>query len=197
MKDAGHEAADKEIDRIARRLHKIYSEAQTEVGADWKAYMERLEKEDERLQERIRNEKDGNTRAILIESRKQLLKRRTIMNARYQSFTEQMAKELSHINETAAEYINGRMPKVYSDNWNYNGKSIEHQTRAAVRFDIINPHTVEELVKDDANFLPAYKIDPTKDIPWNIERINSAERDRQGRQHSENIRQSQRSMRHE
>ena len=171
--DAGHEAAEREIEKISRRLKIIYSKAAAELGKEWKEFLGKYEKKRKELYKKIVEATNKDDMAKARKAYNDFMRGHTLMDKRYRSLTENLAKEISHVNETAAEYVNGRTPTVYADNWNFSGKDIEYKTNTAIRFDIINPHTVENLVKSDANFLPRYNIDPAKDIPWNMEIINS------------------------
>ena len=171
--DAGHEAAEREIEKISRRLKIIYSKAAAELGKEWKEFLGKYEKKRKELYQKIIEATNKDDMAKARKAYNDFMRGHTLMDKRYRSLTENLAKEISHVNETAAEYVNGRTPTVYADNWNFSGKDLEYKTNTAIRFDIINPHTVENLVKTDANFLPRYDIDPAKDIPWNMEIINS------------------------
>ena len=174
MIDKGHEAADREIERITKELHKLYSESADELGKEWKEYLKQFEKEDKNLLAKINAESDPAKKQKLIKARQRGLRLKTTMDSRYRSMTENLAEQISNVNEQAAGIVNGHMPRVYAENWNYSGKNIEMQTGAAVRFDIINPHTVEELVKTEANFFPKYYINRPRDVAWNIQNVNSA-----------------------
>ena len=171
--DEAHIAADKEIARMEKRLRKIYKDAYDDIGKEWKEYLDGMNAETERLRERIKNASDPKEKKKLEAAYQRHMRLNTTMHRRYNQLTERVAREMSNVNQMAADYVNGRAPKVYADTWNWNGKDIEAQTGAAVRFDIINPNTVKNLVQEDASFLPEYKIDPTKDVPWNMRAINS------------------------
>lgn len=171
--DEAHIAADKEIARMEKRLRKIYKDAYDDIGKEWKEYLDGMNAETERLRKMIKNASDPKEKKKLEAAYQRHMRLNTTMHRRYNQLTERVAREMSSVNQMAADYVNGRAPKVYADTWNWSGKDIEAQTGAAVRFDIINPNTVKNLVQEDANFLPEYKIDPTKDVPWNMRAINS------------------------
>ena len=171
--DEAHIAADKEIARMEKRLRKIYKDAQDSIGQGWKEYLDSLNDESRVLLQRIADAQTEKEKKSAGAAYGRHMRLKTQMNRRYNQLTERLAREISAVNERAAEYINGRTPKVYADTWNFSGKDIEAQTGAAVRFDIVNENTVKELLADDAEFLPKYKIDPTKDVPWNMRAINS------------------------
>lgn len=174
MIDKGHEAADREIERITKELHKLYSESADELGKEWKDYLMRSEKQRKELYKRISEAATPEDRRAARQAYNDFMRYRTTMDSRYRSMTENLAEQISNVNEQAAGIVNGHMPRVYAENWNYSGKNIELQTGAAVRFDIINPHTVEELVKTEANFFPKYYINRPRDVAWNIQNVNSA-----------------------
>ena len=172
--DAGHEAAEQAIKRMSARLEKIYSGAAKELGGEWKTYLKSLEAEGEMLKKAIDEAKDEKSKAAAMASYQKYMRLRTVMNERYNSLTEQLAGDISRVNEIAAQYINGQTPEVYAANWNWSGKNIERQSGMAIRFDIVNPNTVKNLASEDQTFLPRFSVDPKKDIPWNTEKLNSA-----------------------
>jgi SPP1 gp7 family putative phage head morphogenesis protein len=78
---------------------------------------------------------------------------------------------LLNVNKIAIAYINGNLPEVYALNYN----AIKG-TLAGVRgysFSLVDADTVRNLATVDKSLLPYKKLDPAKDIPWNMKKINA------------------------
>ena len=87
---------------------------------------------------------------------------------------EQVSQELVKVNETALEYVNGRLPGVYAINYNHSAQEIERLSQNAISFEHINKRAVENLVKaGDTSLLPFKKLDSEKDVQWNMGKVNS------------------------
>ena len=84
---------------------------------------------------------------------------------------EDVAKQLLNVNQTATAYINGELPEVYSLNYNALADSVDGV--GGYSFTLVDPDTVKHLATTDTSLLPFRELDPAKDIPWNMKKINS------------------------
>lgn len=167
---------DGKLEEMEKRLRGIYSRASKELGEAWKAYMKAADAEVSRLGEaygaaKASGDKDAIRAAgIAVSKAKQ---ERTILNARYQRLTEELAESITKVNQTAAAYINGQLPQIYSVNYNEVAKYANGAMHGRVSFDLVDAGTIKRLSTVEENLLP-YKIVNTKrDVRWNVAKINA------------------------
>lgn len=175
MADIAHELTDKELEKMERHLSAIYARAEKELGETWKNYLYEVDEELKPLQAAYdAAKKSGDANAAKKAGRKLAAKRRekTIMNGHYQRLTNQLAKEISRVNETAAAYINGKLPGVYSLNYNSTGKAIEGAV-SGYSFELVDASTVKNLATSGKTLLPYKYVDGKKDVRWNTTKVNS------------------------
>ena len=90
---------------------------------------------------------------------------------RFAEMKEQCAKQLLNVNQTALAYVNGELPEVYAINYNALAGSVDGV--GGYSFTLVDADTVRNLAVTDTSLLPYKKIDPKKDIPWNMKKINA------------------------
>ena len=94
-----------------------------------------------------------------------------LYSERFSTMKEQAANQLMHVNETALAYINNQLPKVYAIN--YNELAEDLGGIKGYSFSLTDPQTIKHLSLTDTSLLPYKELDPAKDIPWNMKKINS------------------------
>ena len=72
---------------------------------------------------------------------------------------------------TAIAYVNGELPEVYAINYNALESAVDGV--GGYSFTLVDADTVRNLAVTDASLLPYKEIDPSKDIPWNMKKINA------------------------
>lgn len=157
---------------MEKEIRKIYLRSYKDISKDWDAYMAshapKLEKAKADLDEAL---KSGDKQAI-AEARsvyERTAKNITINNRRFKSMSEETCAKLSNLNETALNYTNSNMPKIYTVNYNSFGQT---EKIAGYNFALVNENAVKNLIKDGD--LSLYKhVDVPKDIAWNEKFINS------------------------
>lgn len=174
MADKAHILTDEKLEEMERHLSAIYSRAKKEVGETWTRYMKESAKELEELQEAYDLAKKSGDRDEIKRTGKELGRAKrevTIKNKHYKALTESLAREISHINETAVSYINDQLPEVYALNYNALKESVDGV--GGYVFELVDADAVKHLALTDKSLLPYKKIDLRKDIPWNMKKINS------------------------
>lgn len=168
MADIAHELTDKELEKMEQHLSAIYSRAEKELQEKADKYFKRFE------------ELDAEKRALVEEGKltekeyKRWRQNKIMAGRHWKQMKEQAAQELVKVNETALEYVNGRLPGVYAINYNYSAQEIERLSQNAISFEHINKRAVENLVKaGDTSLLPFKKLDSEKDVQWNMGKVNS------------------------
>ena len=169
MDDPAHKATDRELRRIERRLKKIYGQAEKELQEKVNKYFDRFAKMDAQKKALVDAGKLAETEY------KNWRRTQLMMGEHWKEMQKAVAQELYNTNVTALQYINGRLSDVYALNYNFSAKAIELSCKNAISFEMINKRAVEALVKaGNKSLLPFKKLDPAKDIPWNMRKVNSA-----------------------
>ena len=172
MADKQYEADEKKLREMERKLTDIYTQANKEVGAEWKRYLGKAEKKINELKKAISKAKTPEEKAEAEKAYRGYMEYYTLKNARYKDLTEQYAEQISKVNETAVKYINDQLPGIYSKNYNYIGEGIAGEVEG-YSFSMIDENTVKNLVANDETTLPYKTINGRKDVRWNTQRVNS------------------------
>lgn len=149
---------------MERRLTEIYQQAQSELTKKWNDYMKRGEK---RLSVLLQ--------AGDMQAYQDALQNYTLRNQWYHDMVAQTTRQLANVNQTALDYVNGKMPTVYA--WNYN-QAEDVAIQMGVRFDIVNEDVVRRLITD-ADIRTPYMhlqkfLDIPKDMRWNTKKLNAS-----------------------
>ena len=174
MVDKAHLATDELLGKMKRRLRAIYTRASREIGEAWKAYLKEAGTEIADLQRQYQEAKAANDDKLTRQIGKSLQKakrERTFTDKRYRELTRQAAEQLAHVNETATAYINKNLPEVYAINYNATGEAFDGI--GGYSFTLTDADTVRNLVESDRSFLPMRDLDFSRDIAWNIEKMNA------------------------
>ena len=174
MVDKAHLATDELLDKMERRLRAIYTRANREIGEAWKAYLKEAGTEIADLQRQYQEAKAANDTELTRQLGKSLQKakrERTLMDERYRELTRQTAEQLAHVNETATAYINKNLPEVYAINYNATGEAFNGI--GGYSFTLTDADTVRNLVESDRSFLPMRDLDFSRDVAWNMEKMNA------------------------
>ena len=166
MADIAHELTDRELEKMERHLSAIYARAEKELTEKAEAYFKRFEELDEKKRALVDAGK-------MTEEEYKRWRQNKIMTGRHwKRMKEQAAQELLQANRTAQDYINGRLPSVYSLNYNRTAEGVS----AAVRgysFELVDASTVKNLATSDKTLLPYKYVDGKKDVRWNTAKVNS------------------------
>lgn len=165
--DPGRKETDKRLAQIEKKLHEIYSQSYSELKEKADKYFEKFRKADA--------EKARLVKANLLSEEEYTNWRRTQMfiGKRWDRMREQTAVYLHGVNITANAYVNDQLPDIYALNYNLSAKDIEKAVDE-ILFLPVDARTVKNLsLADGESFLPYKKLDPRKDIPWNMRKINS------------------------
>lgn len=165
MIDNAHKITDKKLDEIEERLTEIYSRASKEIQETADKYFAKFEKMDEAKRKLVEEGK------LSEDEYKTWRKNKLLYGERFKDMKEQCAEQLLHVNETATAYINGQLPEVYALNYNSIGDVVDGV--GGYSFTLTDANTVKMLSLKDDSLLPYKELDPAKDIPWNMKKINS------------------------
>ena len=165
MADKAHRLTDEKLEEMEKRLSAIYSRAEKEIQKTADEYFSKFAKQDEAKRKLLEQGK------ITEEEYKKWRKGKVMYGKRFAEMKEQCAKQLLNVNQTALSYVNGELPEVYALNYNALAGSVDGV--GGYSFTLVDADTVRNLAVTDTSLLPYKEIDPKKDIPWNMKKINA------------------------
>ena len=165
MADKAHILTDKKLEEMEKHLSAIYSEAQKDIQKKADEYFDKFKKADEEKRKLVKAGK-------LTEDEYKTWRQNKIMyGKRFTAMKEDIAKQLLNVNQTATAYINGELPEIYTLNYNALAETVDGV--GGYSFTLTDADTVRHLATTDKSLLPFRELDPAKDIPWNMKKINS------------------------
>ena len=165
MADIAHRLTDEKLEEMEKRLSAIYSRAEKEIQQTADEYFSKFSKQDEAKRKLLEQGK------ITEDEYKKWRKGKVMYGKRFTEMKEQCAKKLLNVNKTAVAYINGELPEVYALNYNALESAVDGV--GGYSFTLVDADTVRNLAVTDTSLLPYKEIDPAKDIPWNMKKINA------------------------
>ena len=165
MADTAHRLTDEKLEEMEKRLSAIYSRAEKEIQKTADEYFSKFAKQDEAKRKLLEQGK------ITEDEYKKWRKGKVMYGKRFTEMKEQCAKQLLNVNQTALAYVNGELPEVYALNYNALESAVDGV--GGYSFTLVDADTVRNLAVTDTSLLPYKDIDPKKDIPWNMKKINA------------------------
>ena len=165
MADKAHRLTDEKLEEMENRLSAIYSRAEKEIQKTADEYFSKFAKQDEAKRKLLEQGK------ITEEEYTKWRKGKVMYGKRFTEMKEQCAQQLLNVNQTAIAYINGELPEVYAMNYNALESAVDGV--GGYSFTLVDADAVRNLSVTDASLLPYKELDPAKDIPWNMKKINA------------------------
>jgi len=168
---------------IEKKIRKVYKTAQAEIAQKHKAFQKDFKLKSAVYEEQIRQATaKGDFKALSFAKYEyeRFMKNSMFTDRHYLNMLEQVKAELVHANETAVAFVNGKMPEVYCINYNGEAsmimKDIKKITKLkglSVSWELLDPHTVRNLVMDGKTLLPYKVVDGVRLERWETQRINA------------------------
>ena len=174
MADKAHKATDDILRKMELRLSSIYSTAADQISKAWKAYMIASGEKISGLQEDYHDAIKTGDSKVIRKAMKKLqneMRMQTISNRHFRNLSKQMAENMLNVNQTAIDYINGKLPQIYCLNYNNLESTVDGV--GGYSFELVSPDVIKDLSTQERNLLPYKTIDGRKEIRWNIQNINS------------------------
>ena len=165
MANKAHILTDEKLAQMERHLSAIYSEAQKDIQKKADEYFDKFKKADEEKRKLVKAGK------LTEDEYKSWRQGKIMYGKRFTAMKEDVAKQLLNVNQTATAYINGELPEVYALNYNSLADAVDGV--GGYSFTLTDADTVRHLATTDKSLLPFRELDPAKDIPWNMKKINS------------------------
>ena len=173
--DFAHRETDEELEKLERRIARVYREARNELNETVKAYFEAFAKRDEEMRELIGQTVNGKewTERDYLQWRLNQIGR----GERFRDLRDRIAERMTKANQTAIAYVNDATPGIYSMNRNYAAYTIE-KVAGNVGFTLWDESTIKRLIVEEPDLMPYYpKARAVKrgiDLKWGKQQITKS-----------------------
>ena len=165
MSDLAHRKTDEKLEEMEKRLSAIYSRADKEITKKYNDLLQKISIQDRKKRELVEVGK------LSEDEYKKWRKKKLLYEKQAKERANEIAAELSRVNEMAMAYVNGELPEIYGLNYNAIEKTIEEI--GGYSFTLVDADTVRNLALSDETLLPYKYIDGNKDIRWNTKKVNA------------------------
>lgn len=166
--DEGHKLTDKKLEKLIRKLDKVYSQAAKEVEEKLNDYMRRFKVKDAIKQRQV---KAGE---ISYDEWINWRVGQIAVGQRWEEMRDTLAEDLTHVDEIATQMVGESMHEVYALNHNFGTFEAEKGSLVDTSYTLYDKHTVENLIKKNPDLLKAPSLDKNKDLRWNKQNFQSA-----------------------
>ena len=165
--DKGVSNVDKKTAKIEKRIDQVYSQAQADIEAKMKSFNDKLmAKNSIKLQEL----KDGK---ITKDDYQSWLAGQAFQAQQWNSKRDQICGILHNANAQATAIVNGGTIDAFAEGANWVAYSLEHTAGINFGFGLYDSTTVTNLIANDPDILPKWKIDEPKEYIWNKQKVNN------------------------
>lgn len=171
--DEGYRESDKLLGKLERRIHKEYKKAVKEMSAKTKDYFGKFKKKDAVMKQKV---KSGE---ISKNDYKQWRANAMATGERWNDMRDVLAQDLQNTSKIARSITNGYLPEAYAINHNYGTYEIEKGYGIDTSYTLYDRPTVERLLKEQPEVLPALtdsmkkKIEEGKALKWRKGQVQS------------------------
>ena len=165
MADIAHTKTDQKLEEMEKRLSAIYSKADKEIAKKYNDLLQNISIQDRKKRELVEAGK------LSEDEYKKWRKKKLLYEKQAKERANEIAAELSRVNEMAMAYVNGELPEIYGLNYNAIEKTIDEI--GGYSFTLVDADTVRNLALNDDTILPYKYIDGKKDIRWNTKKVNA------------------------
>ena len=168
MPDQAHRETDKELEKMERKLRVVYGQAAVRSQQKANRFFEKFAELDRIKKQQVKEGK--------LDQETYLTWRRNkmAMGENYRAMVDTLTSDMMNANQLAASIINGHLPEVYANNYNFGTYQIEHDSQINTSFTLYDRQTVERLMRDNPDLIPIKaRVDIPKDKLWNKQKINS------------------------
>lgn len=177
MADKAREWTDKELEKLERKIAKIYKQSEKEMKEKWDAYMRRGEKRLAKYESAYSDALKSGDDNLISEAKKQLQdanKSFTLKNKYYKEMVDSVTLDMAKTNQMALSYIHEQLPEIYAVNY---AQANEIVKNLGEKYTLPNKNAIKNMVLDGKIETPFMNsknfINIPKDQRWNTKFINS------------------------
>lgn len=166
MADPGSKYTDAQIVQMEKQLKSVYNQAYKDILQKQKDFNDKYVKKEAKYAAQLasgqitQEQFDAWKKGQVFQGEQWQNKKKDILNTIYNS------------NKIAADIVNGKTQGVFTFNANYMSYQLEHSVGINFGFSLYDSATVVNLIKNNPQLLPEWKIDQPKDYTWNQKKLN-------------------------
>lgn len=166
MNDYGALYTDKEIAKLDKEIQSIYKEAEKDINKKMKDFVAKSAAKEAKYQQKVASGQ------MSQEEFDRWKKGQVFQGKQWQAKKDDILNTIHNSNAIATKMINGESINVFATNANYMSYDIEHGAGINFGFALYDSNTVINLIKNDPQLLPKWKIDKPKDYTWSQKKLN-------------------------
>lgn len=166
MPDLGAKYTDEQIARMEKQLKSVYNQAYKDILQKQKDFNEKYAKKEAKYAAQVAS---GQITQEQFDSWK---KGQVFQGEQWQNKKKDILNTIYNSNKIATDIVNGKTQNVFKFNANYMSYTLEHGAGVNFGFSLYDSATVVNLIKNDPQLLPKWKIDQPKDYTWNQKKLN-------------------------
>ena len=166
--DIGHKQADRDLDKLARRIVKEYNTAYRSIKKKADDYFAKFEEADKKMFGKV--DAGQITRDEYLDWRRSKM----IGGDNWNNTVKAISRDYANIAQVTADMTGEQMEYVYANNFNYGTFELESASGINTNFTLYNKDTVRELLTDNPQLLPKPSRVIKKAERWNMKKVNSA-----------------------
>lgn len=166
--DLAHAYTDKQIEKLQHEIEIVYKQAEIDIRHKMKDFEKRYRAKESIYKKEV---KQGKMTQEQFDNWK---KGQVFQREQWKAKRESVLHTMQSANQTAVKMINGQTTNVFAVNANYTSYNIEHGAGVNFGFGIYDSAAVVNLIKDNPQVLPKWKINESKDYTWSQKKVNRA-----------------------
>lgn len=167
MADESQDKVDKKIRQIERKINAVYGQAQVEIEEKISDFESKFEvKNDIYYQKWLKGD-------ITREQYDSWWAGQMFQSNQWKAKRDQICGILHDANQQATNIVNGGTIGVFAEGANWTAYSLEHTAGVNFGFGLYDEYTVTNLIANDPQILPKWKIDEPKEYVWNKQKVNN------------------------
>lgn len=166
MADYGTKTTDKAIKKLDKEIQSVYQEAERDIQAKMDDFFKKYKAKDSIMQEKL---KKGE---ITKDEYSNWLSGQVFQQKQWALKKYDIEHVLAESNKIATNMINNESIHVFSANVNYMSYAIDKAGSIDFNFQLYDSSAVTNLIKNNPQVLPKWKIDEPKDYVWNGKKVN-------------------------
>lgn len=166
MPDYGAAYTDKEIAKLDKEIQSIYKEAEKDIQKKMDDFNAKYKVKEAKYQQKVASGQ------MTQEDFDRWKKGQVFQGKQWQAKKDEILNVIHNSNVVATNMINGESIHVFAANANYMSYDLEHSEGVNFGFALYDSNTVTNLIKDNPQILPKWKIDKPKDYTWSQKKLN-------------------------
>lgn len=166
MADLGATFVDAEIAKTEKELKAVYNKAYKDILQKQKDFNAKYKVKEEKKLKQVASGQ------MTQEEFDHWKKGQVFQGKQWENKKKQILGTIYKTNEIATGIVNGKTHNVFAFNANYTAYDLEHGAGVNFGFELYDEATVVNLIKNDPQLLPKWKIDQPKDYVWNQKKLN-------------------------